>query len=68
MQTELQEFLNQWEQESDGTIALMRALPADQYEFRPDRGDRSLGELAWHLAEADAYVTLGIDRANSSLM
>src|SRR5258708_33789004 len=62
MQTELQEFLTHWERETDGTLALLRALPADQYDFRPDTGSRSIGELAWHLAEVDAYVSLGIDR------
>jgi uncharacterized damage-inducible protein DinB len=62
MQTELQEFLTQWEHETDGTLALMRALPPDQYDFRPDAGGRSLGELAWHLAEVDAYVSTGIER------
>jgi DinB family len=62
MQTELQEFSRYWERETDGTLALMRALPPDQYEFRPDAGGRSIGELAWHLAEVDAYVSLGIER------
>src|ERR1700716_2806605 len=62
MQTELQEFLRHWERETNGTLALMRALPTDQYDFRPDAGGRSIGELAWHLAEADAYVTLGIEQ------
>jgi uncharacterized damage-inducible protein DinB len=62
MQTELQEFLTHWERETDGTLTLLRALPADQYDFRPDTGGRSIGELAWHLAEVDAYVSLGIDQ------
>jgi uncharacterized damage-inducible protein DinB len=62
MQNELQEFLKAWEHETDGTLALMRALPPDQYDFRPDPDGRSLGELAWHLAEVDAYVSLGIER------
>ncbi len=62
MTTELQEFLRQWEHETDGTLALMHALPSDRYDFRPDAGGRSLGELAWHLAEVDAYVTAGIER------
>lgn len=62
MLTELQEFLRQWEHETSGTLALMRALPPDQYDFRPDPGGRSLGELAWHLAEVDAYVSTGIAR------
>ena len=62
MMTELQEFSRQWERETDGTLALMGALPPKQYDFRPDAGGRSLGELAWHLAEVDAYVSLGIER------
>jgi len=62
MRTELQEFSIQWERETEGTIELMRALPPDQYDFRPDAGGRSLGELAWHLAEIDAYTSLGIEQ------
>lgn len=61
MQTELQEFSRHWERETDGTLALLRALPTDQYDFRPDTGGRSIGELAWHIAEVDAYVSLGIN-------
>jgi uncharacterized damage-inducible protein DinB len=62
MRTELAEFLERWEHETEGTVALMRTLPPRQYDFRPDAGGRSLGELAWHLAEVDAYVSLGIER------
>ena len=62
MSNELQAFLIEWERETDGTIALMRALPDDQYDLRPDPGGRSIGELAWHLAEVDAYVSLGIEQ------
>ena len=61
MQTELQEFSRHWERETDGTLALLRALPTDQYDFRPDTGGRSIGELAWHIAEVDAYVSLGMN-------
>ena len=62
MKAELREFSSAWKKETDGTLALLRALPADQYDLRPDRGGRSLGELAWHLAEVDAYVSLGIEQ------
>jgi uncharacterized damage-inducible protein DinB len=62
MRNELQEFLAEWERETAGTLALMRALPADRYDYRPDPGGRSIGELAWHLAEVDAYVSLGIEQ------
>jgi len=60
--TELQTFLSVWDAEAQKTAALLRALPAGQYDFRPDAGARSLGELAWHLAEADAYVSWGIEQ------
>ena len=58
---ELEMFLNAWEREAEGTLKLLRALPATQYDFRPDAGGRSLGELAWHLAEGDAYMSHGIE-------
>jgi uncharacterized damage-inducible protein DinB len=62
MQNELQEFLAEWERETDGTLALLHALPVDRYDYRPDAGGRSIGELAWHLAEIDAYGSLGIEQ------
>jgi uncharacterized damage-inducible protein DinB len=62
MQNELEYFLTQWARETSGTVALLSALPPNQYDFRPDAGGRSIGELAWHLAEVDAYTTLGIAR------
>jgi len=58
---ELDSFITTWEIESQNTLRLLRALPHDQYDFRPDAGGRSLGELAWHLAEGDAYMTFGIE-------
>ena len=62
MSQELQTFLNTWDEESKKTAAMLRALPTDKYDFRPDAGGRSLGELGWHLAEAEAYMTYGIER------
>ena len=59
---ELTNFIDVWEHEAQKTIGLLRALPRDQYDFRPDPDGRSLGELAWHLAEGDAYITHGIER------
>ena len=59
---ELEMFLAAWDREAASTVKLLKALPSTQYEFRPDPGGRSLGELAWHLAEGDAYISYGIDR------
>lgn len=58
---ELEMLLNAWDYEAKNTVKLLQALPATQYDFRPDAGGRSLGELAWHLAEGDAYMTYGIE-------
>ena len=59
--SELEMFLTTWDREAQSTAKLLRALPSAAYDFRPDAGGRSLGELAWHLAEGDAYMSLGIE-------
>jgi uncharacterized damage-inducible protein DinB len=63
---ELDMFLAFWDQEAANTVKLLQALPPDKYDFRPDAGGRSLGELAWHLAEGDAYMSVGIERGGFS--
>jgi len=62
MSTELERFIEIWEREAAKTEQLLAALPRDGYDFRPDPEGRSLGELAWHLVEAEAYGALGIER------
>ncbi len=62
MSKELETFLNTWEEETKKTVAMLQSLPVDKYDFRPDAGGRSLGELGWHLAEAEAYMTYGVDQ------
>jgi uncharacterized damage-inducible protein DinB len=62
MSDELKTFLSVWEEEAQKSAAMLRALPEGQYDFRPDSGGRSLGELAWHLAEAEAYMTYGVEQ------
>jgi len=62
MSHELETFLTTWDEEAKTTVALLQALPTTQYDFRPDAGGRSLGELAWHLAEIEAYTGFGIER------
>jgi uncharacterized damage-inducible protein DinB len=64
---ELEMFLKAWEREAENTLKLLRALPVTQYDFRPDAGGRSLGELAWHLAEVDAYLSHIIETGQFSL-
>jgi uncharacterized damage-inducible protein DinB len=58
--TEIDAFHSTWDHEAQLTLRLLEALPADQYNFRPDPEGRSIGELAWHLSEIDACLSFGI--------
>ncbi|MDP9268631.1 MAG: DinB family protein [Acidobacteriota bacterium] len=62
MHDELQAFLKLWDEEAKKTVAVLRELPRAQYDFRPDAGGRSLGELAWHLSELDGYISYGVEQ------
>lgn len=64
--SEMESFRRIWNEEADRTARLMEALPADQYDFRPEPNGRSLGELAWHLSEIDACLTYGIETGRFS--
>jgi uncharacterized damage-inducible protein DinB len=64
---ELEMFLASWDREAANTVKLLQALPPAQYDFRPDPDGRSLGELAWHLAEGDAYISFGIERGQFAM-
>lgn len=57
---EFETLLAVWDREAAQTVKLLEALPRDQYDFRPDPGGRSIGEMAWHLAEGEAYNSLGV--------
>jgi uncharacterized damage-inducible protein DinB len=64
---ELEMFLAVWDREAANTVKVLEALPRTKYDFRPDPGGRSLGELAWHLAEGDAYISYGIERGQFTM-
>jgi uncharacterized damage-inducible protein DinB len=57
---EIDSFRSTWDREAQRVISLLQALPSGQYDFRPDPGGRSIGELAWHLSEIDACLSYGI--------
>ena len=59
---ELDRFRKVWEMETDWTTKLLEAIPTDRYDFRPDPQGRSLGELAWHLAEIEGYTSDGVSK------
>ena len=54
-------FIAAMDREAQGTIKLLRALPKDKYDFRPDADGRSIGELAWHLAEIEGYMSFIVE-------
>jgi uncharacterized damage-inducible protein DinB len=56
----VENFFAVWDREAQKTVEVLKMLPAGQYDFRPDASGRSLGELAWHLAELDAYISFGV--------
>src|SRR5258705_12198711 len=58
---EIEQFLVAWDMEAKNTIRVLESLLDNQYDYRPDIGGRSLGELAWHLAEIDGYTTYLIE-------
>jgi uncharacterized damage-inducible protein DinB len=64
---ELEFFLAWWDREAANTVKLLRAPPPAQYDFRPDPGGRPLGELAWHLAEGDAYISYGVEQGQFTI-
>jgi uncharacterized damage-inducible protein DinB len=59
---EVDTFRTVWDMEAKNTLKIMESLPADQYDFRPYPKGRSIGEMAWHLSEIDAFFSLGIEK------
>ena len=57
---ELAAFIATWKHEAQNTAKVLRALPQDKYDFRPDPQGRSLGEMAWHLSEIDALIATAV--------
>jgi len=62
MENEFQNFISEWDRQTALTIQLLEALPADAYDFRPDPDGRSIGEMAWHVAETEIFTTTGIEQ------
>jgi len=46
-------FIRRWEQEYPGFIGVLRALPPDQLNYRPNPRSRSAGELAAFLVSSE---------------
>lgn len=59
---ELKSFIEAFERHADRVARTLESLPQGSYDSRPDAGGRSLGEMAWHLPELEAYMSYGIDK------
>src|SRR5690349_12499103 len=55
--SEIDDFVGLWEQESELTRNLLKTIPQDRYDVRADSQGRALGELAWHLAELEGIMS-----------
>src|SRR5437763_14278880 len=44
-------FLSRWEPEQPAFLRVLRALPADNLDYKPHERSASAGDLAWQLAE-----------------
>jgi uncharacterized damage-inducible protein DinB len=64
---DLKFFLEAWDWEAKKTVAVLESLAPSQYDFRPDPKGRSLGEMAWHLPESEAYMTYAIEKGRFDL-
>jgi uncharacterized damage-inducible protein DinB len=54
---EREALLAVWGKEHERTMSVLESLPEGQYDFRPDPENRSIGEMAWHLAEGEGFMT-----------
>jgi uncharacterized damage-inducible protein DinB len=54
---EIERFIDLWEHESGVTKGLLASIPQNQLEYRPDSQGRSIGELAWHIAEIEGIFS-----------
>jgi len=63
---ELKSFVTALDRHAARVASTLESLPAGSYDFRPDAGGRSIGEMSWHLAEVEAYMTYGIERGTFS--
>ncbi len=61
---ELKRFLEDWDLEARKTVRLLETLPENQHDFRPWPEGRSLGELAWHLADLEGRNSWRAERGD----
>ena len=49
------EILGKWAFEHGLSAKVVRAVPGAKLDYRPHEKSKSMGELAWHLAEAERF-------------
>jgi uncharacterized damage-inducible protein DinB len=63
----LEEALESWQGVRAGAIAELRNIPANQWDFRPANGVRSVQELAIHILEVAMMMTGELTREDTNL-
>lgn len=66
--TLLDEALESWSFTRAGVIAEAESIPADQWEFRPAEGARSVAELVHHIAESALMASGELNRADGDFL
>jgi uncharacterized damage-inducible protein DinB len=64
-------LLQSWHHEHASTLKAIRAAPAAKVGWRPHEKSRTLGELCWHLAEAERFFVvkgLGVEVPGPNLV
>jgi uncharacterized damage-inducible protein DinB len=54
-------YTKQWEQDHPAFARVLRALPADNLDYKPHERSTSAGDIAWQISEELRYLTLLID-------
>jgi uncharacterized damage-inducible protein DinB len=67
MNTLLDEALEAWEDARNGVIDEVQNVPADQFDFRPADGTRSVTELVVHIMEVPLMMVGELTRPDTNL-
>lgn len=60
------EAIRNWETTRSGVIAELENIPDAEWDYRPGAGARSLGELAFHIADSGAFFIAELTRADGN--
>lgn len=68
MNSILEETIEAWEGTRDGVISEVENIPADKFDFRPTKDNRSVIELVHHIMDVSMMMAGELPRADTNLM